>query len=139
MSKSRNLDTSTSPSRIPALVILAWLIPGAGHFLIGERARGVVIFVVITATFWTGLIIGGAYSTVNLTDNFAWFFAQVFAGTHTILAMIIRRLPDAMPSYSKTLDLATIYTGVAGLLNVVVILDVLTRLGRGRDSCREAK
>ena len=35
--------------------LLAWAIPGAGHFLIKERQRAVIIFVTITATFLVGI------------------------------------------------------------------------------------
>ena len=107
--------------------LLSWLIPGAGHIYLGQRSRGIVIFLAISCAFWIGVFIGGAHSTVNWVDNRAWFFAQIFAGAYALLTMLIGYLPSAMASYGKTLDLATIYTGVAGLLNVLVILDALGR------------
>jgi hypothetical protein len=110
-------------------MVLNWLVPGAGHWMLGERVRGMIFFIAVTLTYWVGILIGGAFSTVNVKTNTAWFFAEVFAGGYTILALLLGRLPGAMPSYSKTLDLATIYTGVAGLLNIFVILDILTRAG----------
>jgi len=128
-----------STSHRPWLIFLAWLIPGAGHFLLGERARAIAIFLAITITFWIGVIIGGARSTIDLQGNLAWFFAQVFVVTYTILTMFIGNLPEAMPSYGKTLDLATIYTGVAGLLNVFVILDVLGRMSPTKERSKRVK
>jgi hypothetical protein len=46
---------------------LAWLVPGAGHFALDERKRGIIIFVVITLTFITGLYVGsdGIVDPVN--------------------------------------------------------------------------
>jgi hypothetical protein len=111
---------------VPAMV-LSWLIPGAGHWYLGDRKRAVIYFITITLTFWIGILIGGAQSTVNIQTNTAWFFAQIFAGGYTILSLILGQLPGAMPSYSKTLDLSTIYTGVAGLLNIFVIFDAMTQ------------
>ena len=37
---------------------LAWLIPGAGHFVIKEGKRAVIIFVTIILTLCAGLYIG---------------------------------------------------------------------------------
>jgi len=108
--------------------VLAWLVPGLGHLYAGMRARGLVIFVAISLAFWTGVVIGGAQSTVSWDTNRWWFAALVFTGGYTMLTMAIGKLPSAMPSYGKTLDLATIYTGVAGLLNILVILDAIGRV-----------
>ncbi len=107
-------------------VILSWIVPGGGHFFLGERKRAWIFFVVITLTFWTGIYIGGVLSTVNFQTNTPWFFAQVFLGGYTSLTEILS-LFGATASYGKTLDLATIYTGVAGLLNILVILDAAVR------------
>src|SRR3989304_7422094 len=37
---------------------LAWLIPGAGHFVIKERNRAIIIFATVVLTLCTGLCIG---------------------------------------------------------------------------------
>ena len=44
--------------RLIIVGLAAWIIPGAGHFLIRERKRAVIIFVTITALFLTGIYIG---------------------------------------------------------------------------------
>ncbi len=111
---------------VPAMV-LNWLVPGAGHWYLGDRTRALIYFITLTLTFWTGIFIGGAQSTVNIQTNTAWFFAQIFTGGYTLLSLVLGHLPGAMPSYSKTLDLSTIYTGVAGLLNIYVIFDAMSR------------
>lgn len=129
MSKTRTQATTKVEisGRVVVAVVLAWLVPGAGHWYIGERGRGIVFFCAISATFWIGAIIGGAHNTINLQENTVWFFAQIFTGVYTIITGLIGRMPGALPSYEKTLDLATIYTGIAGLSNALVILDVLAR------------
>jgi len=109
------------------IAILAWLVPGAGHWYIGDRKRAVIYFVSITLSFFIGLLIGGALSTVNIRTNTPWFFAEVFAGGYTLLSLLLGSLPGAVASYGKTLDLATIYVGVAGLLNLLVIFDAVDR------------
>ncbi len=106
---------------------LAWLIPGMGHLYLGLRGRCAVFFFAINLTFWGGMVIGGLRSTVDPHTNTAWFFAQIFAGLNTVISFMLSDLTAAMPSYGKTLDLAIIYTSVAGLLNVLVIFDAMIR------------
>jgi hypothetical protein len=74
----KKFTTSTNP--LLALV-LAWLVPGAGHFYLGRRVRGVIIFVVIGATFWAGMAMGGVL-TMDYYNNRGWFVAQMCTGAH---------------------------------------------------------
>jgi len=120
----------TGSQKTIMVALAAWLIPGAGHVVIGDRGRGLTIFIAITITFLIGIMIGGVHCTVNFQTNKAWFFGQIFAGGYTIASAIVGSVASAKPSYGKTLDLATIYTGVAGLLNVLVILDAMARSAR---------
>lgn len=64
--------------------ILAWLIPGAGHIYIGQRTRGIIIFVTIAATFWTGVAFGGVM-TVDYQNQRWWFAAQMCTGIHGLV------------------------------------------------------
>ncbi len=107
--------------------IFSWIIPGAGHLYIGERARGIILFITVTVIFWVGIYIGGVVSTVNVHTNGAWFLAHIFLGGYTFLTWVLSHSSSAMPSYGKTLDLAVIYTGIAGLLNFLIILDSSAR------------
>ena len=118
---------SVKEKNIGLAVLLAWLIPGAGHWYIGDRKRAWIYFIVISILFWAGIWVGGALSTVNLKTNTAWFFAEIFAGGYTLMTTLIGQLPGAIESYGKTQDLATIYAGVAGLLNLLVVLDAIDR------------
>ncbi len=107
--------------------ILSWIIPGAGHWYIGERTRAVILFITVTVTFWVGIYIGGVLSTVNFATNRAWFFAHIFLGGYTLMTSVLSHSSSALPSYGKTLDLAVIYTGIAGLLNLLIIIDASAR------------
>ena len=107
--------------------VLAWLIPGLGHWYLGLKGRCAVFFFAINFTFWSGMIIGGLRSTIDPHTNTAWFFAQICAGLNTVISFMLSSMTAAMPSYGKTLDLAIIYTSIAGLLNVLVIFDAMVR------------
>jgi hypothetical protein len=66
----------------------------------------------------------------------AWFVAQLCCGGHTFGALALRRaVPNRLPYASgwPSLDLGVVYTGVAGLLNVLVLLDIIVRSAGGSD------
>ncbi|MFP4104452.1 MAG: DUF6677 family protein [Phycisphaerae bacterium] len=64
---------------------LAWLVPGLGHFFLGRKLRGVIIFMVITALFWTGIGIGGVL-TVDRAKERWWFLAEMGTGIQGLYA-----------------------------------------------------
>jgi len=67
---------------LPFVALLAaWLVPGAGHVYLGRVARGVIIFVVVSGLFWTGMAIGGVM-TVDYDTERWWFAADMFTGVH---------------------------------------------------------
>ncbi|MCP4379388.1 MAG: hypothetical protein GY794_24860, partial [bacterium] len=54
-------DNRQANKTIRALLgaMLAWIVPGAGHAFVGRPGRGIIIFIVIGATFWGGVAMGG--------------------------------------------------------------------------------
>jgi len=134
-------STSTaqhSVFRVPIAGLLAWAVPGAGHLFIGERSRGVIFMTIITLTFWSGVAIGGVKNTVNPTERSLWFLGQVCAGVHPLAALVWGEqieIPAGADraewiAYGQTEDIAVIYTAIAGMLNLLVIFDVLIRAER---------
>lgn len=115
---------------------LAWLIPGLGHIYLGHRSHGLVFLVAITATFWSGVAIGGVRSTVNPHERKLWFMAQLCTGGNTLSAWALHeRIAGAYQrgaepvrySHWMQADVGVHYTGVAGLLNLLIILDAIAR------------
>ena len=120
--------------RVPLAGLLAWLVPGLGHLFIGERARGLIYMVTIAVTFWGGVAIGGVCDTVNPQERTAWFMAQSCTGVHALATHFwgkrIGRGENAPPetkAHWQSAETAVVYSGVAGLLNILVILDALAR------------
>ena len=63
-----------------------------------------------------------------------WFMAQTCTGVHALAsygwAESLRRHPEVGPggpAHHRSVDTAVVYTGVAGLLNLLAILDALVR------------
>ena len=126
-------DNSLSLLRVPVAGLLAWLVPGLGHIYLGQRLRGVICLVIITITFWSGVAIGGVSGTVNPQKRKLWFFAQLCTGGNAMAAYALNRsvarrsadgsAPRTGPYLSA--EVGVHYTGVAGLLNVLLILDAM--------------
>jgi hypothetical protein len=136
--RSSNGNFKDHPPSAALAAIFAWLLPGLGHWWIGARVRGAIFFVVATATFWGGVAVGGAQTTVNGRENGAWIAAQLCMGPQALIAMYlgneIAKKADA-ELYKAAWPASTIgvvYAGVAGMLNLLVIIDVLARVDNRR-------
>lgn len=134
---------SANPSlaRFALVGFLAWLVPGLGHIYLGQKRRGWILLITLAATFWGGVAVGGVQSTVlprspseppahaAPRDRPTWFFAQLCCGVHTFATLGWGEWRTARHGVFRAdftaEDIAIIYTGVAGLLNVLVILDAL--------------
>lgn len=137
--------------KMPVAGILSWILPGLGHLYLGHRTRGLVLFVTITATFWTGVAIGSVQGTVDPTERKLWFFAQIGTGGNAISAFTLNRITtreirakNQKPVVTNWVaaEVGVHYTGVAGLLNILVIFDAVgradpTRLRKTRASPSE--
>lgn len=117
----------------PVVALLAWLIPGLGHWAIGERSRGLIIFVVVCVTFWGGVAIAGVRTATAPKGNGAWIAAQLVMGPQGLAALGLARAestrtdPPSIKAPWPSSSIGIVYAGVAGLLNLIVIIDVLAR------------
>jgi hypothetical protein len=119
--------------------ILAWLLPGAGHFFLGQRGIAAVFFIAISFAYGTGLAVGGVKNSVNPRVNHWLFLAELGVGGYTSVGYIVSSsLPDYGPkelspyvSFYPESDVAQIYLAIGGLLNLLAILDALMRAQTG--------
>jgi len=75
----------TSWLTAPLALALAWIVPGAGHAYLGRVWQGAVIFVIVGATFWTGIAIGGVMTVDSVNERW-WFVAQMLTGGHGLVS-----------------------------------------------------
>lgn len=133
----------------PGPLVLAWLWPGLGHIVAGERARGVRIMGGLLLLIVSGLLIGGVDS-VDRREDGLWFLPQagcgplVFGLDAANSALLksgrvgtLHPVPEsgvaAAGSLARTVsskrglahpnEFGTLFIALAGLLNVVVMLD----------------
>lgn len=133
----------------PTAALLAWLVPGLGHLYQGRTAKGIFFLACLCGTFLYGLHLGEGrvvYLKWDEDERHLSYFAQIGIGAMALPGFIqwmranrhAGPLPvlgtfEAPPSkkdldqYHKALgrwwEIGTVYTMLAGLLNVLVIYD----------------
>ncbi len=135
--------------RNPGLAaLLAWLVPGAGHLYQRRTGKGLLFMVCILSTYFFGLALGEGkvvYASWNQVDRRWQYPLQIGAGLPALPAIVqnmrVRRGQEplmeglmAPPSSAEELsgwhkdlnmrfELGTLYTMIAGLLNILAIWD----------------
>ena len=103
--------------------LLAWLVPGAGHLALKEKARALIIFLAIVLTFTTGLYVG-SIGVINPVTAKPWYVAQIMnSPVIAILAHLSRN--GNYPVYGRPGEIGQIYTSIAGLLNLLCIVNAV--------------
>lgn len=113
-------------SRSPAVaVLLAWLVPGLGHYYIGQRGKGILFCASLVAMFVLGLVLAGG-GCVNVERHPYALILQGFEGLAALAALVACAGRPELPASSVS-DLGMLLTLVAGALNVLLAADVLYR------------
>ena len=61
--QNQSSETRTTPVGNPVLaMVLAWLVPGLGHFYLGRRGRALLFFLIIVVCLWLGCSLQGNLS-----------------------------------------------------------------------------
>lgn len=127
---------------------LAWLMPGAGHFYQRRYLKSAIFFIAIMSTFILGMLVGGGrcvYASWNRIENRWQYVLQAGIGLPAMPAAyqsyrISNGLQPGMNGFmapptsvadlsrwneetSSGFDMGTLYTMIAGLLNILVIFD----------------
>lgn len=138
--------------------MLAWALPGLGHWWLGERKRAVLIAAAVLGLLFGGVLIGGIDS-VDQREDGPWFLAQAWNGPLVFAVDFANeellkkpgRLGELMSSpappkapggpptevFVSSLkgigvvnDIGTLYIALGGLMNLVVMLDAASRARR---------
>jgi len=130
---------------------LTWLIPGAGQYYQGRTGKAVLFFTCILSIYFLGLSMGGArvvYAKWDQTEKRLPMLCQVGVGLPSLpaLAQALRVRNDMAPieiggvafmappvsteelgglhrMYGFLFEIGTLYTMIAGLLNILAIYD----------------
>ncbi|GGG70468.1 hypothetical protein GCM10011585_10760 [Edaphobacter dinghuensis] len=111
-------------SSMALLVLIAgWLVPGAGHFMLGKWVRGLLLFVSLVLMFSIGLALQGKIYSPNTGDllDILNFAGDLGTGLLYVVAKIFDLGAAAVVTVSA--DYGTKFVVVAGLLNVIAAVD----------------
>jgi TM2 domain-containing membrane protein YozV/predicted outer membrane lipoprotein len=119
LARTSSLAGATRPV---AATLCAWLVPGLGHVLQGRKLRGAIVFVLLVGTFALGTTLSEG-SNLSRERHFYYWAGQYLLGLPAIaseLALGDMRITHDIPYVEAGL----VFGCVAGLLNVVAMLDV---------------
>ena len=118
--------TESAPPRrsTAAAMVLAWLVPGLGHYYLGRRKTAVAFALIVAATFLLGLSFQGRLYTVEEGQPLTILatFAVYGAGLLNLAARAITENP-AGTILSPTYEYGCAYLLTAGLMNLLLVLD----------------
>jgi hypothetical protein len=121
----------TQSGSIVLLCLAAWAIPGAGHFWLGRRSKGLVFLIAIPLMYVTGLALHGRIFPFDLSDPLVCLGALANLGmglTYILAAALGFGTGDVR---AVTYEYGITFLIVAGLLNVLVVIDAYdVALGR---------
>jgi TM2 domain-containing membrane protein YozV len=109
--------------RDPALcTALTWLLPGLGHIMQGRKARGIVALVLLVGLFGLATMLAQG-SNLDRERHFYYWAGQVFLGPVALVAEFAHGHPrlESLPPYK---DAGVVIGSIAGMLNVLLMLDV---------------
>ncbi len=118
---------SAAPSQASSMTyvapIAAWLVPGLGHLIQRRYARGLLLMLAIFVMFFAGLGMQGKVYSFNTGDllDVLGFVGDLGAGA---LYFIARMMNWGIGNIHRAVaDYGTKYIVVAGLLNVIAVVD----------------
>src|SRR3954464_7073400 len=130
-------STASSSVPVPIVALATWVVPGSGYWLIGQRSRALTVGITIVMLFIFGLLIGGMKvveappgvftNPSNAIAQKPWFVGQILAGPITLIASSIGQNAGYFASHSRVNEIGTLYTAVAGMLNLLAIIDAAYR------------
>lgn len=121
----REATAERAHSANPLLICLAsWLIPGAGHLWFGRRFKGLVFLIVLPVMFAIGLALEGRIFPFETGEPLVLLAAAADLSIG-LPYFIARALGHGLGSIvAVTYEYGNAFLIVAGLLNLLVIIDV---------------
>jgi hypothetical protein len=111
------------PGSLVLLCLMAWALPGAGHFWLGRKQKALVFAVALVVMFAIGLLLDGRLAPFDLDDPFAALAAVASAGVG--LPWLIAKMAGwgLGTVTAVSYEYGNTFLIVGGLLNFLVVLD----------------
>ena len=118
-------------SKVFGTLVVAWLLPGAGHFLLARRGRGVFFFLLVMCAVLTGFLLNGNLYRV-LADQPLTILATLgsmgMGAPYFFLRFYLGYQGDLT---SVGYEYGTAFLLTAGLMNLLLVMDAWD-IARGR-------
>jgi len=113
-------------------MFLAYLVPGAGHLYLGRRGRAITFFCIVVLMFVLGIAVDGDLYTIGHAGG---SLLRMLAALGSLGSGIIYWVATSMGVHgdvtSITFEHGTAFTITAGLMNLLLMLDVFD-IAQGR-------
>lgn len=124
--RSESADTPAVTDWLPP-TLLAWLVPGAGHFYLKRHWHGVIVLAAVAGMFVCGLLMqgrmyvpmGGNLFTTIMT--YGGYLGDLCNGSLYLLAVGLGYEQEMLPG--ATHDYGTKFLVCSGLLNLLAVVD----------------
>lgn len=111
-------------TRSVVAMVLALVVPGAGHFYLGHRRRAGAFFVIVVLMFVLGLSIDGdLYTVVESRRSTLRLLASYASMGSGALYFIGKATGPHGSMLSATFEYGRTFTLTAGLMNLLLVLD----------------
>ncbi len=115
------------PAEIALALVAGWLIPGAGHFLLGRRRLALVFLAIVVTMIALGVGLAGELYRLNSPE----LLSKLGAVTEMSLGVPYFLLELGLEYQGKIREVGysygTAFLLTAGLMNVLLLLDVYDR------------
>ena len=124
-------DRVQATSTTYLICAVAWFIPGAGHLWLGRRQKGVVFLAALSLMFAFGLWLEGRLFPFEVTQPLVVLAAIADLGLGLPYVVAKALGVGAGRVVAITYEYGNTFVIVAGLLNMLVVLDVFD-IAKGR-------
>lgn len=129
MSATTTAPVQAAPIRSPWLtVLIAWLVPGAGHLFVGKRIRGLIIFATVLLAFVIGVLLHGPFFDTTVAGDmlsrviaYGGKLADVSTGLLYFVAVLAGYAPPDVAGHDA--DYGSKFIVAAGLINILAMID----------------
>ena len=113
----------TQAGSLVLLCLASWAIPGAGHWWLGRRSKGLIFFATLPLMFAIGLALRGRLFPFDFSDPLVGLEALADLGigaTYFVASAFGYGVGDVR---AVTYEYGNAFLVVAGLLNLLVVID----------------
>jgi hypothetical protein len=129
--RAETVDREQSATYTYLICIAAWAIPGLGHLLLGRLQKGLTFLIALTLMFVFGLWLEGRLFPIEITQPLVALAALADMGVGVPFFVARAMHAGAGRVVALTYEYGNAYLIVAGLMNMLVVLDAFD-IAQGR-------